>query len=82
LKGSTQNFLKLFKRKDKEVSSIAAKIEDEETLGSKHSKQVKELQSHADELDEEISTACFFEGDNSNVLHKHSKHYFWTKQLV
>merc|ERR1719150_594749 len=31
-------------RKDKEVSSIAAKIEDEQTLGSKYSKQVKELQ--------------------------------------
>ena len=31
-------------RKDKEVSSVAAKIEDEQTLGSKYSKQVKELQ--------------------------------------
>merc|ERR1712036_21236 len=30
-------------RKEKEVSSIAAKIEDEQTLGSKYSKQVKEL---------------------------------------
>merc|ERR1719492_512337 len=42
-------------RKDKEVSSIAAKIEDEQTLGSKYSKQVKELQVRVDELDEELS---------------------------
>ena len=31
-------------RKEKEVSSILAKIEDEHTLGAKYSKQVKELQ--------------------------------------
>merc|ERR1719434_540429 len=42
-------------RKDKEGSSIAAKIEDEQTLGSKYSKQVKELQARVDELDEELS---------------------------
>merc|ERR1719264_1473962 len=36
------------------VSSIGAKIEDEQTLGSKYSKQIKELQSRVDELDEEI----------------------------
>merc|ERR1712095_65211 len=42
-------------RKEKEVSSIAAKIEDEQTLGSKYSKQVKELTTRVDELDEEIS---------------------------
>merc|ERR1711962_1838183 len=42
-------------RKEKEVSSIAAKIEDEQTLGSKYSKQVKELQSRVDELDDELS---------------------------
>merc|ERR1712223_483168 len=41
-------------RKEKEVSSIAAKIEDEQTLGSKYSKQVKELTARMDELDEEI----------------------------
>merc|ERR1712027_120695 len=41
-------------RKEKEVSSIAAKIEDEQTLGSKYSKQVKELTTRVDELDEEI----------------------------
>merc|ERR1712024_265886 len=41
-------------RKDKEVSSIAAKIEDGQTLGNKYSKQVKELQARVDELDEEI----------------------------
>merc|ERR1712127_663422 len=42
-------------RKDKEVSSISAKIEDEGTLGSKYSKQVKELVARVDELDEELS---------------------------
>ena len=42
-------------RKEKEVSSIAAKIEDEGTLGSKYSKQVKELQARVEELDEELS---------------------------
>merc|ERR1711902_19167 len=42
-------------RKEKEVSSIAAKIEDEQTLGSKYTKQVKELTARVDELDEEIS---------------------------
>merc|ERR1712012_1351905 len=42
-------------RKEKEVSSIMAKIGDEHTLGSKYSKQVKELQSRVDELDEELA---------------------------
>merc|ERR1711892_330443 len=42
-------------RKDKEVASIAAKIEDEQTLGGKYSKQVKELQGRLDELEEELS---------------------------
>merc|ERR1712154_134573 len=42
-------------RKEKEVSSVAAKIEDEQTLGSKYSKQIKELQTRVDELDEEIA---------------------------
>merc|ERR1719225_743623 len=41
-------------RKEKEFTSLGAKIEDEQTLGNKYSKQVKELQSRADELDEEI----------------------------
>merc|ERR1739844_67634 len=41
--------------KEKEVASIAAKIEDEQTLGSKYSKQVKELTARMDELDEEIN---------------------------
>ena len=42
-------------RKEKEMSSILAKIDDEHTLGSKYSKQVKELQSCVDELDEELA---------------------------
>merc|ERR1711992_91111 len=41
-------------RKDKEITSLSAKIEDEATLGSKYQKQVKELQSRLEELDEEL----------------------------
>ena len=47
--------LKTVQRKEKEMSSILAKIDDEHTLGSKYSKQVKELQSCVDELDEELA---------------------------
>lgn len=42
----SESFLSIFKalqRKEKEMSAIAAKIEDEQTLGSKMVKQVKEL---------------------------------------
>merc|ERR1719422_599705 len=42
-------------RKEKEASALAAKIEDEVSLGSKYSKQVKELQARLEELDEELS---------------------------
>jgi len=42
-------------RKEKEYSSVAAKIEDEQTLASKYSKQIKELQSRLEELDEELA---------------------------
>merc|ERR1719445_89501 len=41
-------------RKEKELSSMLAKIEDEGTLGSKYNKQVKELASRIEELDEEL----------------------------
>merc|ERR1711892_1571907 len=41
-------------RKEKELSSVGAKIEDEHTLGSKYGKQIKELQGRIDELDEEL----------------------------
>ena len=41
-------------RKEKEVSSIAAKIDDESTLGSKYSKQTKELQGRIEELEDEL----------------------------
>jgi len=41
-------------RKEKELSSMAAKIEDEQTLGSKYSRQIKELQGRLEELDEEL----------------------------
>merc|ERR1712226_1384869 len=41
-------------RKEKELSSMGAKIEDEGTLGNKHNKQVKELSSRIEELDEEL----------------------------
>merc|ERR1712142_1126304 len=42
-------------RKEKEVAAISAKIEDEGTLGSKYSKQIKELQARLEELDEELA---------------------------
>merc|ERR1712242_643768 len=41
-------------RKEKELSSMSAKIEDEQTLGGKYSRQVKELQGRLEELDEEL----------------------------
>merc|ERR1719362_2635768 len=42
-------------RKDKELTSMSAKIDDEATLGSKYNKQVKELQGRLEELDEELT---------------------------
>merc|ERR1711936_762852 len=42
-------------RKEKEISSVSAKIDDEGTLASKYSKQVKELAGRLEELDEELS---------------------------
>merc|ERR1712045_306816 len=42
-------------RKDKEIASLSAKIEDESTLGNKYNKQVKELQGRLEELDEELT---------------------------
>merc|ERR1719300_1422987 len=41
-------------RKEKELGSVGAKIEDEHTLGGKYSKQIKELQGRIEELDEEL----------------------------
>merc|ERR1711887_496266 len=41
-------------RKEKEMASVGAKIEDEHTLGSKYGKQIKELQGRIEELDEEL----------------------------
>merc|ERR1711970_965424 len=42
-------------RKEKELSSVGAKIEDDHTLGSKYAKQIKGLQSRIEELDEELA---------------------------
>merc|ERR1712061_300920 len=42
-------------RKEKEYQALSAKIEDEVSLGSKYSKQVKELQARLEELDEELA---------------------------
>ena len=42
-------------RKEKENAAMTAKIEDESTLGGKYAKQIKELQSRLEELDEELS---------------------------
>merc|ERR1740131_598961 len=44
-----------YARKEKEYSAIGAKIEDEVSLGSKYSKQTKELQARLEELDEELA---------------------------
>ena len=41
-------------RKEKEAQSMGAKIEDESTLGGKYGKQVKELHTRVEELDEEL----------------------------
>ena len=41
-------------RKQKEASCVSAKIEDEKSLGSKYTKQGKELQCRVEELDEEL----------------------------
>merc|ERR1712226_1754657 len=41
-------------RKEKEIASMSAKIEDEQTLGGKYGKQIKELQGRLEELDEEL----------------------------
>merc|ERR1719412_3537534 len=41
-------------RKEKEIASMNAKIDDENTLANKYSKQIKELQSRLEELDEEL----------------------------
>merc|ERR1711970_921376 len=45
----------VLQRKEKEFSSIGAKIDDEHTLAGKYGKQIKELQSRIDELDDELS---------------------------
>merc|ERR1719145_135848 len=42
-------------RKEKEGSALAAKIDDEATLGTKYAKQAKELQARLEELDEELA---------------------------
>jgi len=41
-------------QKEKERAAINAKIDDEATIGGKYAKQVKELQSRLEELDEEL----------------------------
>ncbi|XP_033248672.1 myosin heavy chain, muscle isoform X39 [Drosophila miranda] len=41
-------------RKDKELSSITAKLEDEQVVVGKHQRQIKELQARIEELEEEV----------------------------
>lgn len=43
-------------RKDKELSSLTAKLEDEQSLVGKLQKQIKELQARIEELEEEVWT--------------------------
>merc|ERR1712106_1142799 len=45
----------VLQRKDKEFASVGAKIEDEHTLGGKYGKQIKELHSRIDELDDDLA---------------------------
>ena len=52
--------------KDKELAAIAAKIEDEQSLGSKLQKQVKCLVARLDELDTELES----ERNNRNKAEK------------
>merc|ERR1711872_756907 len=52
--------------KEKELASLGAKIEDEQTLGGKYQKQVKELQTRIEELDEELT----IERQNRNKAEK------------
>ena len=51
-------------RKEKEAAALAAKIEDESSLGSKYSKQIKELQSRLEELNEEL---CLERGNRAKA---------------
>lgn len=44
-------------RKDKELSSLTAKLEDEQSLVGKLQKQIKELQARIEELEEEVRFA-------------------------
>jgi len=53
-------------RKEKELASAAAKIEDEQTLGGKYFKQIKELQTRIEELEEELA----IERQNRNKAEK------------
>ncbi|XP_052893956.1 myosin heavy chain, muscle isoform X10 [Anopheles moucheti] len=41
-------------RKDKEISALSAKLEDEQSLVGKLQKQIKELQARIEELEEEV----------------------------
>merc|ERR1719268_783984 len=41
-------------RKEKEYQALAAKIEDEGSLGNKYQKQIKELQARLEEVEEEL----------------------------
>ena len=53
-------------RKEKELASVAAKIEDEQTLGGKYQKQAKELLGRIEELEEELA----IERQNRNKAEK------------
>merc|ERR1711972_77223 len=63
VKAELQN---VYQRKEKELSSLGAKIEDEHTLGGKYSKQIKELQSRIEELD----VICDFPFRDMVAFHK------------
>lgn len=54
-------------RKDKELSSLTAKLEDEQSLVGKLQKQIKELQARIEELEEEVMK-IFINRSNREIL--------------
>jgi len=45
----------IISQKEKEQAALSSKIEDEASLGSKYAKQIKELQTYAEELDVQLT---------------------------
>lgn len=70
-------------RKDKELSSLTAKLEDEQSLVGKLQKQIKELQARIEELEEEVRitklmkrTYSFHNLEKGNKIFQYVKYTF------